>query len=297
MTRNHLIVGLAAVGALVFSGTIIGCGHTEVATVTPVVPVATVVAVAPPPPPPPAPRLVPPCDATIGTGGHVKFPKEVEFEIGKATLKSDSTTTTTILQCLVDFLNNNKMVTKFRVEGHTDNAGDATANMTLSQQRAEAAIAWMVAHGTNPGMIYGKGFGPNRPLVPNDSPEHMAQNRRLEFHIDELNGAKATKEAITLAQNPPATVVTTTAVVTTPAVGVAVPAVAAPTVGVVAPTVGVGVVAPTVGVGVATPTVGVGVTVPASAKVGVTVGPGAPGAAGAPATAKKDEKKDEKKKQ
>jgi len=262
MTRNHLIVGLAAVGALVFSGTISGCGHTEVATVTPAVPVATVVAVAPPPPPPPAPRLVPPCDAAIGPGGHIKFPKEVEFEIGKATLKTGSTTTTTILQCLVDFLNNNKMVTKFRVEGHTDNAGDAAANMTLSQQRAEAAIAWMVAHGTNPGMIYAKGFGPSRPLVPNDSPDHMSQNRRLEFHIDELNGAKATKEAIALALNPPATVVTTTAVVTTPAVGVAVPAVAAPT----------------VGVGVAAPTVGVGVTVPASATVGVTVAPGAPGA-------------------
>jgi flagellar motor protein MotB len=164
----------------------------------------------------------------------------VEFEVGKATLKT-SDTTSTILQCLVDFLNNNKMVTRFRIEGHTDNAGDPAANMTLSQQRAEAVVAWMVAHGINPGMVWAKGFGPTQPRAPNDTPEHMAQNRRVEFHIDQINGAKATKENIAAAENPPAPV-STTAIVTTPAVGVAV---AAP-----APAVGVVVAAPTPVVGV-----------------------------------------------
>jgi outer membrane protein OmpA-like peptidoglycan-associated protein len=249
MIRNHLVVGLAAVGILGLSGLVSGCGHTEVAAVTPVVPEpvvavpapVTVVAA-------PTPRLSAVCDAQVMPQGHLKFPNEVEFETGKSTLKS-SATTGAILQCLVDFLNNNKMVTRFRIEGHTDNSGDATMNMTLSQQRAEAIVAWMVAHGINPSMLWAKGYGPTRPIAPNDTPEHMAQNRRVEFHIDELNGAKATKEAIALALNPPAQVVTT-AVVATPTVGVAVP-----TVGVAVP--GVAVAVPGVSVGV--PAVGVAV--------------------------------------
>jgi outer membrane protein OmpA-like peptidoglycan-associated protein len=251
MIRNHLVVGLAAVGILGLSGLISGCGHTEVAAVVPAVPAPVVTVPAPVAVvAPPAPRLAAVCDAQVMPQGHLKFPNEVEFEIGKSTLKS-SPTTGAILQCLVDFLNNNKMVTRFRIEGHTDNAGDAAMNMTLSQQRAEAIVAWMVSHGVNPSMLWAKGYGPTRPIAPNDTPEHMAQNRRVEFHIDELNGAKATKEAIVLAMNPPATVVTT-AVVTQPTIGVAVPTVgvAVPAVAVTAPGVSVGVVAPGVGIAV-----------------------------------------------
>jgi outer membrane protein OmpA-like peptidoglycan-associated protein len=252
MIRKHLIVGIAAASVLGFSGLISGCGHTEVVAPVPTVPVATAVVVAPPPPPPPpAPRLTAACDSEIRPQGHVHFPHEVEFDEGKATIKP-SQTSNAILQCLVDFLANNKMVTKFRIEGHTDNVGDANMNQTLSQQRAESIVAWLTGHGvTTP--IWGKGYGPTRPIAPNDTPEHKAQNRRVEFHIDELNGTRATKEAIAIALNPPAVAVTTTtAVVGVPTVGVAVP-----TVGVAVPTVAV----PTVGVGVAAPSVSVGVGV------------------------------------
>ena len=179
MTRNHFVVALAAVG---FGG-LIGCGHAavEVPVALPPPP-AVVVAEPPPPPPPPAPRLATVCDAELMKAGHLKFPHEVEFDTGKASIKH-TPTTDAILQCLVDFLNNNKMVTKFRVDGHTDNAGDATANMTLSQARADAILAWMTSHGVENGKLTSKGFGPTKPIAPNDSPEHMAQNRRVEFCI------------------------------------------------------------------------------------------------------------------
>jgi outer membrane protein OmpA-like peptidoglycan-associated protein len=240
MIGKHLIVGFAAAGVLGFSGLISGCGSAPPVVAVPPPPVVPTVVVAPPPPPPPAPRLTAACDSEIRPQGHVHFPHEVEFDEGKATIKP-SQTSTAILQCLVDFLANNKMVTKFRIEGHTDNVGDANMNQTLSQARADSIVAWLTSHGvTTP--IWGKGFGPTRPLVPNDTPEHKAQNRRVEFHIDELNGSKATKEAIALALNPPAVATTTTTAV------VGVPTVAVPTVAV--PTVGVGVAVPTVSVGV-----------------------------------------------
>jgi outer membrane protein OmpA-like peptidoglycan-associated protein len=256
MTRNHIVVALAALG---FAG-LAGCGSAPppVAVVAPPPPpvVQEVVAVAPAPPPP---RLVTVCDGVIMPGGHFKFPHEVEFDIGKATIKH-TPATDAILQCLVDFMNTNKMVTKFEVDGHTDNAGDATANQALSQARADAIVGWMSSKGIEVVRLSSRGWGPNKPLVPNDSPDHMAQNRRVEFWVHELNGVAANKDSIALAMNPPA--VATTAVVTTaaPAVGIGV---AVPTVGVAVPTVGVAVPTATVAV----PTgIAVGVTTTAPPK-------------------------------
>jgi outer membrane protein OmpA-like peptidoglycan-associated protein len=264
-------------------------------------PPPVVVADAPPPPPPP-PALTTVCDAVIELDGHVKFPHEVEFETGKSKLKSTDTTNK-ILQCLVDLLNNNKMVTKFRLEGYTDNQGDEKMNLTLSEARAQAVVDWMTGHGTEGGKLWAKGYGPKRPVAANDSPEHMAMNRRVEFHIDELDGVHVSPDRVKAALNPVAPAAVVVAAPPPPGgVTVTVPAVA---VGVGVPTVGVAVGVPTVGVAVGVPTVAVavptvavavptvGVTTPTSVSVGF--GGSAPGAAG-----KKDDKKappkDDKKK-
>src|SRR5580698_5648457 len=99
MTRNHLVVALAALG---FAG-LTGCGHAAVDVVPPVVAAPTVVAADPVPPPPPPPKLAATCDAQIMPAGHLKFPNEVEFDSGKASLKN-TPNTNAILQCLVDFM-------------------------------------------------------------------------------------------------------------------------------------------------------------------------------------------------
>jgi OmpA-OmpF porin, OOP family len=271
MTRNFVAV-LTAVG---FVG-ITGCAA-KVAVAPPVValPAPPTVAVVEAPPPPPPPKMAAVCDAEIRPDGHLKFPHEVEFEIGKANLKSTDTTNK-ILQCLVDFLNNNKMVNKFRLEGYTDSDGDAALNTTLSEARANAVVSFMTSHGIDSGKVWAKGFGPKRPVAANDTPEHKAMNRRVEFHIDEINGVHVNPERVALAMNPPVPVATTTAVV-----GVAVPGVAVGVPGVAVSVPGVAVTAPTVGVGVAVPT-------------SVTVGIGGPGAG--PAAPGGKPKKDEEKK-
>jgi len=276
MTRNFVAM-LTAAGLV---GLTVGCAA-KVTVPPPVVAEVTPppVVVADTPPPPPPPRLATVCDAEIRPDGHLHFPHEVEFDIGKATLKSTDTTNK-IVQCLVDFMTNNKMVTKFRLEGYTDSDGNADANTKLSDDRAAAIIAAMTSKGVEPARLWGKGFGPKKPVAANDTPEHKAMNRRVEFHIDEINAVHINPERLQLAMNPPAPVATTTAVVAAPAVGVTVatPAVAVP--GVVVATPGVAVAAPTVAVGVPTVAVGVGVG-------------GAP--AGAPA-GKKDPKKEPPKK-
>jgi outer membrane protein OmpA-like peptidoglycan-associated protein len=42
---------------------------------------------------------------------------------------------------------------------------------------------WLIAQGIDRNRLTSKGYGETRPLVPNDSDEHRAANRRVEFTI------------------------------------------------------------------------------------------------------------------
>ena len=81
----------------------------------------------------------------------------------------------------------NTMVTKLRIEGHTDNTGAADHNLKLSQERADAVATWLSAHGVDKSRLVTKGFGSTTPLVANDTKDHKAMNRRTVFHIAEIN--------------------------------------------------------------------------------------------------------------
>ena len=73
--------------------------------------------------------------------------------------------------------------TVIEIGGHTDNTGDAAANMMLSQQRAEAVRAELVQDGVDPGMLVVKGYGSARPLAGNDTVEGRFANRRIEYRV------------------------------------------------------------------------------------------------------------------
>jgi len=147
------------------------------------------VATTPPPPPPaaPAPIPIPPKAATV-VGNRVHIPGELEFDIDKATLKTDSPDTMAILNALHDFLVQNTHVTLLRVEGHTDNTGSADHNLKLSQERADAVVAWEVQAGIDKGRLVGKGHGSTKPAFPNDTDDNRHKNRRTEFHIAAIDG-------------------------------------------------------------------------------------------------------------
>jgi len=69
------------------------------------------------------------------------------------------------------------------IAGHTDDVGDDQANLKLSQRRVESVKAELVRLGIDPKRLKAVGYGETRPKVPNDTPEHRRQNRRVEFHI------------------------------------------------------------------------------------------------------------------
>jgi OmpA-OmpF porin, OOP family len=73
--------------------------------------------------------------------------------------------------------------TRIEVGGHTDNTGDAAANMHLSLNRANAVTAKLVELGVDGAMLSGKGYGQNKPIAENATEEGRAQNRRMEFVV------------------------------------------------------------------------------------------------------------------
>jgi OmpA-OmpF porin, OOP family len=70
---------------------------------------------------------------------------------------------------------------KVLIEGHTDNVGSAASNLTLSDARAAAVKAALVAEfGVDGGRLTTRGFGDTKPSAPNTTAIGRAQNRRVE---------------------------------------------------------------------------------------------------------------------
>jgi OmpA-OmpF porin, OOP family len=101
----------------------------------------------------------------------------INFATGRATIESES-------QSTVDEIG--KMLTanpslKISIEGHTDNAGTATANKTLSENRAKSVLGALVAKGIDAGRLSAKGWGQEKPIADNATDEGKAKNRRVEI--------------------------------------------------------------------------------------------------------------------
>jgi outer membrane protein OmpA-like peptidoglycan-associated protein len=73
---------------------------------------------------------------------------------------------------------------RITIEGHTDNVGGEQANQLLSERRAAAVRAYLVAAGIDAGRLAPVGFGAQRPLASNETDLGRAQNRRVELVRD-----------------------------------------------------------------------------------------------------------------
>ena len=102
--------------------------------------------------------------------------------------KADITDSAKIeLDKLVSFLNDNSKVS-IELSSHTDQRGKPAYNLKLSQKRAESAVAYIVTKGIDAKRITAKGYGANKPIVPNAATEEeWQQNRRTEFAITKVD--------------------------------------------------------------------------------------------------------------
>lgn len=72
---------------------------------------------------------------------------------------------------------------KVEIAGYTDSRGSSKKNLKLSQARADAAMAALVAAGVPAGQITAKGYGAADPIADNKTRLGRLQNRRIELHV------------------------------------------------------------------------------------------------------------------
>jgi OOP family OmpA-OmpF porin len=127
-----------------------------------------------PPPPPKKPSRV------VLTDSAIEIKEKVQFELGKAEIRPESHG---LLDEVAKVLKENPQIELLQVEGHTDSSGSLKINKKLSKERAESVRAYLVSAGVEDKRLKAQGFGPDRPLVPNDTDENREVNRRVEFNI------------------------------------------------------------------------------------------------------------------
>lgn len=111
------------------------------------------------------------------TDCEVRIMQQIHFEFDKAVIRNISYP---VLDAVVEISNKNPDV-KLEVQGHTDNVGAASYNQELSQRRADAVKMYLVSHGIEPARLSSRGYGLDRPIVPNDTQANRALNRRVQF--------------------------------------------------------------------------------------------------------------------
>jgi outer membrane protein OmpA-like peptidoglycan-associated protein len=112
----------------------------------------------------------------IEKSGHVAV-YGILFDTAKATIQPASEKT---LQQIAQLLAEHSDW-KLRIEGYTDNVGQAAANQALSEKRAQAVVSWLAAHSVDPSRLNSKGMGAANPVADNSSEDGRAKNRRVEL--------------------------------------------------------------------------------------------------------------------
>jgi OOP family OmpA-OmpF porin len=127
------------------------------------------------------------CIAQLPTidNGALVLGKPVIFETGTAVLKPGSDEA---LVSVKAFLQAKEYVSLLRIEGHVAAGVNENDNQSLSQKRAMAICKWLIKNGIDCKRLIAVGFGSNKPVADNSTPEGKALNNRIEFKIAELRG-------------------------------------------------------------------------------------------------------------
>jgi len=121
---------------------------------------------------------------TTEEGVFIKFPGKILFELGEADLKPKAKK---ILEKITPLLKDYSRSYNIRIEGHTDNLPihnkRFSSNWELSAARAISVVKYFQEKGLSSERLSAAGYGEYRPLVPNDTADNRALNRRIEILI------------------------------------------------------------------------------------------------------------------
>jgi chemotaxis protein MotB len=113
----------------------------------------------------------------------VRLGDKILFDPGKTDLKPEGKDALTQVTAVLKGLPNRN----FQVAGHTDNVPIKSkrfrSNWDLSTARAVEVTNFMIGAGMEPKRLSAAGYADQSPVAPNDSPENMAKNRRIEITL------------------------------------------------------------------------------------------------------------------
>lgn len=106
----------------------------------------------------------------------------IQFKVASAVLLDEGKTE---LNKVVELM---KQYPKIEIElsGHTSSEGEASKNRTLSLQRVESCRKYLSDNGISEDRISTVGYGPDKPVAPNDTEQNRALNRRVELKVTRI---------------------------------------------------------------------------------------------------------------
>lgn len=120
-------------------------------------------------------------ESRVGTIGILK---NIFFDTNKASIRKESLVELNQIYNLLKAQPN----ISIRINGHTDNVGEAAYNQQLSERRARAVADYLLNYGLAPDRITAKGFGESKPIASNEFEEGgRALNRRTEIEIIKIS--------------------------------------------------------------------------------------------------------------
>lgn len=109
-----------------------------------------------------------------------------EYTLNDINFASNSYALTDAARAIIDefvvFLEAHPQV-KADIQGHTDNVGNDRSNLILSRNRAQAVYEYLLEQGISASRLSHHGYGEERPVASNQTPQGRAQNRRTVFVV------------------------------------------------------------------------------------------------------------------
>ncbi len=118
--------------------------------------------------------------SVVVTAKEITIKDQIQFALDSSVILPQSFG---LLTEVADTLIRHSELKHVEVEGHTDNSGTPDHNRVLSDERASAVRSWLVQHGVLADRLVARGYGQDKPLVPNVTAANRARNRRVQFII------------------------------------------------------------------------------------------------------------------
>ena len=129
---------------------------------------------------------------SIGSNGNIILNESILFDLNSSEIKDDAEPALDqLIQVFAKFLaddENAKYVDSIVISGHTDSSGTDKTNRTLSTERANAVLTYLMdkddgALDDYAGYFCAAGYGKTRPVADNETKEGRAANRRIEISV------------------------------------------------------------------------------------------------------------------